>query len=70
MFISDKDINYSLFISYLIVGMPNMPYLYAMDFIDVLKKKHASGSYKEMVKNSFLYYIMTGNDATLLMVSY
>nr|P49045.1 RecName: Full=Vacuolar-processing enzyme; Short=VPE; Flags: Precursor [Glycine max]BAA06030.1 cysteine proteinase [Glycine max] len=32
-----------------ILGMPNMPYLYAMDFIDVLKKKHASGSYKEMV---------------------
>lgn len=32
-----------------VLGMPNMPYLYAMDFIDVLKKKHASGSYKEMV---------------------
>jgi len=41
-------------ISYLIVGMPNMPYLYAMDFIDVLKKKHASGGYKEMVKSDFL----------------
>jgi len=34
--------------------MPNMPYLYAMDFIDVLKKKHASGGYKEMVKSDFL----------------
>ncbi|KAE9614175.1 hypothetical protein Lal_00016625 [Lupinus albus] len=32
-----------------VLGMPNMPYLYAMDFIEVLKKKHASGSYKEMV---------------------
>ncbi|TKY55414.1 Vacuolar-processing enzyme [Spatholobus suberectus] len=32
-----------------VLGMPNMPYLYAMDFIDVLKKKHASGGYKEMV---------------------
>lgn len=31
------------------VGMPNMPFLYAKDFIDVLKKKHATGSYKEMV---------------------
>ncbi|KAK4400352.1 Vacuolar-processing enzyme [Sesamum angolense] len=29
--------------------MPNMPYLYANDFIEVLKKKHASGTYKEMV---------------------
>ncbi|KAL9350120.1 hypothetical protein Peur_057375 [Populus x canadensis] len=32
-----------------VLGMPNMPFLYAMDFIEVLKKKHASGSYKEMV---------------------
>ncbi|GMI76364.1 vacuolar processing enzyme (VPE, legumain) isoform beta, asparaginyl endopeptidase 2 [Hibiscus trionum] len=32
-----------------VLGMPNMPYLYAMDFLDVLKKKHAEGSYKEMV---------------------
>ncbi|KAF5478450.1 hypothetical protein F2P56_005009 [Juglans regia] len=32
-----------------VLGMPNMPFLYAMDFIDVLKKKHASGTYKEMV---------------------
>ncbi|KAL6986072.1 legumain [Sarracenia purpurea var. burkii] len=31
-------------------GMPNMPFLIANDFIEVLKKKHASGSYKEMVK--------------------
>jgi legumain len=35
-------------------GMPNMPFLYAMDFIEVLKKKHASGSYKEMVKRPFI----------------
>jgi legumain len=32
-----------------VLGMPNMPFLYAMDFIEVLKKKHASGTYKEMV---------------------
>ncbi|KAK9277465.1 hypothetical protein L1049_007009 [Liquidambar formosana] len=32
-----------------VLGMPNMPFLYAIDFIEVLKKKHASGSYKEMV---------------------
>ncbi|GFQ04022.1 vacuolar-processing enzyme [Phtheirospermum japonicum] len=32
-----------------VLGMPNMPYLYAKDFIDVLKKKHASGTYGEMV---------------------
>ncbi|RVW50617.1 Vacuolar-processing enzyme [Vitis vinifera] len=32
-----------------VLGMPNMPFLYAKDFIDVLKMKHASGSYKEMV---------------------
>ncbi|XP_057773583.1 vacuolar-processing enzyme [Salvia miltiorrhiza] len=32
-----------------VLGMPNMPYLYAKDFIDVLKKKHESGTYKEMV---------------------
>jgi hypothetical protein len=29
--------------------MPNMPFLFAMDFIEVLKKKHAAGTYKEMV---------------------
>ncbi|CAL9156133.1 unnamed protein product [Musa hybrid cultivar] len=32
-----------------VLGMPNMPYLYAVDFIEVLKKKHAMNSYKEMV---------------------
>ncbi|KAK8486587.1 hypothetical protein V6N13_073440 [Hibiscus sabdariffa] len=32
-----------------VLGMPNMPFLYAMDFLDVLKKKHAAGSYREMV---------------------
>lgn len=37
--------------------MPNMPFLYAMDFIEVLKKKHASGSYKEMVSRSL--FILT-----------
>ncbi|XP_039022701.1 vacuolar-processing enzyme-like isoform X3 [Hibiscus syriacus] len=32
-----------------VLGMPNMPFLYAMDFLDVLKKKHAAGSYRETV---------------------
>ncbi|XP_051129818.1 vacuolar-processing enzyme beta-isozyme-like [Andrographis paniculata] len=32
-----------------ILGMPNTPYIYAKDFINVLKKKHAAKSYKEMV---------------------
>lgn len=30
--------------------MPNLPFVYAMDFIEVLKKKHAAKGYKEMVK--------------------
>lgn len=30
-------------------GMPTDPYLYANDLIDVLKKKHASGTYKSLV---------------------
>lgn len=33
----------------LCTGMPNMPFLYGKDFIEVLKKKHALKSYKEMV---------------------
>jgi len=37
------------------IGMPTMPFLYAMDFIEVLKKKHASGSYKEMVKRPLIF---------------
>ncbi|KAJ7569774.1 hypothetical protein O6H91_01G093100 [Diphasiastrum complanatum] len=32
-----------------VLGMPNTPYLYADDFVDTLKKKHASGSYRKMV---------------------
>ncbi|PIA50116.1 hypothetical protein AQUCO_01300690v1 [Aquilegia coerulea] len=32
-----------------VLGMPNMPNVYAKDFIELLKKKHESGSYKEMV---------------------
>ncbi|NP_001401341.1 Vacuolar-processing enzyme beta-isozyme 1 [Zea mays] len=32
-----------------VLGMPNLPYLYAGDFIKVLKKKHASNSYSKMV---------------------
>ncbi|XP_017232099.1 legumain [Daucus carota subsp. sativus] len=32
-----------------VLGMPDMVYVYANDFINVLKKKHAAGTYKEMV---------------------
>ncbi|PKU82544.1 vacuolar-processing enzyme [Dendrobium catenatum] len=32
-----------------VLGMPTYPYLYADDFISVLKKKHASNSYKKLV---------------------
>ncbi|KAG7584852.1 Peptidase C13 legumain [Arabidopsis thaliana x Arabidopsis arenosa] len=32
-----------------VLGMPNTPHIYATDFIETLKKKHASGTYKEMV---------------------
>ncbi|PKA59560.1 Vacuolar-processing enzyme [Apostasia shenzhenica] len=32
-----------------VLGMPNMPFIYAADFINVLKKKHESNGYKEMV---------------------
>lgn len=29
--------------------MPTSPYIYADDLIDVLKQKHASGTYKSLV---------------------
>ncbi|KAF8393485.1 hypothetical protein HHK36_021729 [Tetracentron sinense] len=32
-----------------VLGMPTYPYLYGKDLIDVLKKKHASGTYKSLV---------------------
>ncbi|KAG2660193.1 vacuolar-processing enzyme beta-isozyme 1-like [Panicum virgatum] len=32
-----------------VLGMPNLPYLYAGDFIKVLREKHASNSYAKMV---------------------
>ncbi|CAM6028602.1 unnamed protein product [Sphagnum balticum] len=32
-----------------VLGMPNFPYLYAVDFVETLKKKYAAGTYKEMV---------------------
>jgi legumain len=32
-----------------VLGMPNLPYLYAADFMKVLKEKHASNSYAKMV---------------------
>jgi len=41
-----------LSISYLASsGMPVGPYLYASDLNEVLKKKHASGSYKSLVSH-------------------
>lgn len=33
-------------------GMPNMPFLYAAELIEVLKRKHAMGGYGEMVGSS------------------
>ncbi|KAM0973278.1 hypothetical protein FF1_016642 [Malus domestica] len=32
-----------------ILGMPTSPYIYANDLIEVLKKKHAAGTYKSLV---------------------
>ncbi|XP_047331620.1 vacuolar-processing enzyme-like [Impatiens glandulifera] len=32
-----------------VLGMPNLPFLYGQDLIEVLKKKHAANSYKTMV---------------------
>ncbi|GAB2212310.1 hypothetical protein Droror1_Dr00025663 [Drosera rotundifolia] len=32
-----------------VLGMPNLPFLFAKDFLDVLKRKHAAKSYKKMV---------------------
>ncbi|KAJ0736439.1 putative legumain protein [Helianthus annuus] len=32
-----------------LLGMPEKPYVVANDFVEVLKKKHAMGTYKEMV---------------------
>ncbi|XP_004501477.1 vacuolar-processing enzyme-like [Cicer arietinum] len=32
-----------------VLGMPTSPYMYASDLIEVLKKKHASGTYKSLV---------------------
>lgn len=37
--------------------MPTYPYIYADDLIDVLKKKHASGTYKSLVKYLMLPFV-------------
>lgn len=34
----------------MVAGMPIMPFILANEFINVLKKKHAAGTYKEMVR--------------------
>ena len=47
-FIWGKEIDHTN--SQFVEGMPNLPYVYAMDFLEVLKKKHASGTYKKMVR--------------------
>lgn len=36
--------------------MPTSPYLYAADLINVLKKKHASGTYKSLVHKNFGFH--------------
>ncbi len=33
-------------------GMPTTDNLYTVDFVETLKKKHAAGTYKEMVELS------------------
>ena len=45
------------------IGMPNMPFLYADDFIQVLKFKYASHTYNEMVSNTYF-----GLDLSLIML--
>lgn len=37
------------YIIFVFPGMPAGPYIYADDLIEVLKKKHASGTYKSLV---------------------
>ena len=37
-------------------GMPRYPDIYANDLIDVLKKKHASGTYKSLVSDSLTVF--------------
>jgi hypothetical protein len=37
-------------------GMPTYPYLYGDDLVDVLKKKHAAGTYKSLVPDQFIGY--------------
>lgn len=39
----------------MLLGMPTYPYLYANDLNEVLKQKHASGTYKSLV--SFFIFI-------------
>lgn len=36
------------------IGMPNVPYVYADDFLEILETKHAMGTYDEMVKGFLL----------------
>ncbi|CAL5360797.1 unnamed protein product [Camellia sinensis] len=54
----DSGPNDHIFIYYMdhggpgVLGMPTSPYIYADNLIDVLKKKHASGTYKS------LYFIL------------
>ncbi|KAJ3680304.1 hypothetical protein LUZ60_016582 [Juncus effusus] len=54
-----------------VLGMPNMPYLVAGDFIKVLKRKHESKSYKKMViyveacESGSIFEGMMGDDMSI-----
>jgi hypothetical protein len=39
-------------------GMPTYPYLYGDDLVDVLKKKHAAGTYKSLVRPINVRYLV------------
>lgn len=53
----------------LMAGMPSMPYLYAGDFIEVLRKKHAENSYKKMVENFLKTLILVMSQVFLLFLA-
>lgn len=42
-------------------GMPTSPNLYADEFVDTLKKKAASGTYKELVMDSSFIFVIHTN---------
>ncbi len=46
--------NHLLIFYWCATGMPTPHNLYAVDFVETLKKKHESGTYREMVGTSVL----------------